>query len=102
MAFSSRSILRMWWTTAPALVGYPDTPSQRADAEASLLATTPFRGTPRAVLAEVEKVQRNVGQGVFLAVYLRTAAGATVSMDDVRSVVFESDFRADERRMRRA
>jgi hypothetical protein len=90
---TTRNILRLWWDTAPALVGYPDYPGQQQEKLAELLASTPFCGTARQVLEEIARVRRNVGQGAYIRFEIRTANGAYVDINQVSDVVAAADCR---------
>lgn len=94
MSITIRNQLRLWWSTTPALVGYPDYPGQQIEAKSDLLKTVPFRGTARAVLAEMARVRRDVGDGVFVAFFVRTADGREVDVGELKEIVQDADFRA--------
>ena len=89
---STRNVLRMWWDTNPALVGYADTLQQAEAAERSLLDSTPFRGTPRQMVEEIERVRRVTG-GAFVRFIIQTASGRSVSTQEVHDVVNEAECR---------
>lgn len=89
---SRRNVLRMWWSTDPALVGYPDSAAQRDRAFALLLSSTPFRGTPRQIVTEIERVRRNIGSA-YCRFEFRTADGRSVSRDEIHDLFIETEPR---------
>ena len=87
-----RSQLALYWSTAPALVGYPDSHEQMIEAREALLSGKPdFRGTARAILARMRRVKFEVG-GASVAFFIRTPDGRDVDVDELREVVMRADM----------
>ena len=94
MTTTIRSQFRLYWSTAPALVGYPETREQMLAARAALLSNPPaFRGTPRAILNKMARIRRDVG-GAFVAFFVQAADGREVDVGELKEIVQDADFRA--------
>ena len=85
---TTRSRIALRWSTAPRHVGYAHAHEVNDLADAM----PRFVGTPRQIIAEMEDVRRNVGQGTFLATHM-TNNGRIVTMDEVRAVLAEAEYR---------
>ena len=85
-----RSQIEMRWSTSPEHMGYG-----RGSAPDEIPGPS-FRGTPRAVLAEVARVQHNVGQGTYMRVDC-CHRGQRIDLQQVRDVVTDAEFRDAQR-----
>lgn len=92
-AITPLSQLSVRWSTAPALVGYADSPTQAREALADLMAAAPdYRGTARGVLAYLAGLRDRIGPGAMRRdVITHLASGRQVSADELRALVAEWD-----------
>lgn len=94
-----RSQFKLFYSTTPALVGYPDSREQMLEAKADLLSNPPaFRGTPRAILDKMARIRRDVGEGVFVAFFVLAPDGREIDKGELHDVVRDADFRAANKR----
>jgi hypothetical protein len=89
---TARNVLRLYWSTSPALVGYPQSREQMLEARAGLLAGKPaFRGSARRVLDEMQRVRQSLG-GTFVSFFIQAADGRDVDVGELREVVWNADI----------
>lgn len=92
-AITTRNILRMWHSTNPDLVGYAGSRAAAEYALARLLASAPFRGTPRQLVAEIARVRRE-SAGALCHFTVRTANGREVSIDEIYELIDQPRYRS--------
>lgn len=85
---NTRSIILMWWSTDPKHFG--GLPVQRDQAVAELLESTPFRGTPRQVITEIERIRRNIGSA-YCRFEFRTVKRHTVTKEALHDLFTEAE-----------
>lgn len=95
---TTRSRIRVRYTTNPAALGYADTPDQRQAAiERHLRSEPDFVGTPRQVIEFLADLRRDTGD-VFCRIDLSTAQGERVQIADLKFTVREAEMAREARR----